>query len=101
MLPTLVNLPFEREGWIYEEKYDGVRILAYKEGEKVSLKSRNDIDRTRSYPQITDAIGKLRATTLLLDGEVVAFEPHRVSRFQLLQQGGSSVSYAVFDLLYK
>src|SRR5215831_2737950 len=46
-------------------------------------------------------IGKLRATTLLLDGEVVAFDSHRVSRFQLLQQGGSSVSYAVFDLLCK
>jgi bifunctional non-homologous end joining protein LigD len=101
MLPTLVNRPFERDGWIYEEKYDGVRILAFKEGERVSLKSRNDIDRTRSYPQITDAIGKMRATTLLLDGEVVAFDPHRVSRFQLLQQGGSSVSYAVFDLLYQ
>jgi bifunctional non-homologous end joining protein LigD len=101
MLPTLVNLPFERDGWIYEEKYDGVRILAYKEGQKVSLRSRNDIDRIRTYPQIADVIGKLRATTLLLDGEVVAFDPHHVSRFQLLQKGDSSVSYAVFDLLYK
>ncbi|MFZ3212439.1 MAG: hypothetical protein WA188_13095 [Terriglobales bacterium] len=40
------------------------------------------------------------AVTLLLDGEVVAFDRHKVSRFQLLQQGGS-VHYAVFDCLYK
>ena len=101
MLPTLVNQAFEREGWVYEEKYDGVRILAYKEGQKISLKSRNDIDRTGSYPQIVDAVARLRATTLLLDGEVVAFDRRRVSRFQLLQKGGFRLSYAVFDLLYK
>lgn len=101
MLPTLVNQAFKREGWVYEEKYDGIRILTYKQGQKVSLKSRNDIDRTGSYPKIAHAVGKLRATTLLLDGEVVAFDRHRISRFQLLQQGGFPVSYVVFDLLYK
>ena len=101
MLPTLVSQAFEREGWVYEEKYDGVRILAYKEGQKISLMSRNDVGRTGSYPIIADAVRKLRATTLLLDGEVMAFDRRRVSRFQLLQKGGSHVSYAVFDLLYK
>ena len=33
MLATLVEEPFHRPGWVYEEKYDGYRILAYKEGE--------------------------------------------------------------------
>jgi ATP-dependent DNA ligase len=32
MLATLVSRPFHRPGWVYEEKYDGYRILAYKEG---------------------------------------------------------------------
>jgi bifunctional non-homologous end joining protein LigD len=100
MLATLVDKPFHQPGWIYEEKYDGYRILAYKEGDKVTLLSRNNNDRTHSHPQIAAAVGKLPARTLLLDGEAVAFDRHRVSRFQLLQQG-SPASYAVFDLLYE
>jgi len=100
MLATLVSKPFERLGWVYEEKYDGYRILAYKEGPKVTLLSRNDKDRTQGYAEIAAAIAALPARTLLLDGEVVAFDRHKVSRFQLLQQGRSA-QYAVFDCLYK
>ena len=37
MLATLVDEPFHEPGWVYEEKYDGIRILAYKEGSKVTL----------------------------------------------------------------
>ena len=46
MLATLVPEPFDRPGWVYEEKYDGFRILAYKEGVGVNLLSRNGKDRT-------------------------------------------------------
>jgi bifunctional non-homologous end joining protein LigD len=46
MLALLVPEPFDRPGWIFEEKYDGIRILAYKDGPKVTLLSRNDLDRT-------------------------------------------------------
>jgi bifunctional non-homologous end joining protein LigD len=100
MLATLVSKPFDRPGWVYEEKYDGYRILAYKEGPKVTLLSRNDKDRTQSFAGIAAAIAGLPARTLLLDGEVVAFDRRKVSRFQLLQQGRSA-QYAVFDCLYK
>lgn len=100
MLATLVSKPFHRPGWAYEEKYDGYRILAYKEGRKVTLLSRNDKDRTQAYAKIAAAIAALPARTLLLDGEVVAFDRHKVSRFQLLQQGRTA-QYAVFDCLYK
>src|SRR5262249_54267496 len=37
MLATLVDAPIDRPGWVYEEKYDGIRILAYKEGARVTL----------------------------------------------------------------
>ena len=37
MHATLVAQPFHREGWIYEEKYDGWRMLAYKRGSMCSL----------------------------------------------------------------
>jgi bifunctional non-homologous end joining protein LigD len=101
MLATLVRAPFHKPGWIYEEKYDGFRILAYKEGEKITLLSRNGLDRTKAYSQVAEAIGKLPARTLLLDGEMVTFDRNGVSRFQLLQEGKAEPTYAVFDCLYE
>lgn len=101
MLASLVKDPVNRPGWVYEEKYDGDRILAYKEADSVRLLSRNGIDRTASFPRIAAAIRALPSRTLLLDGEVVAFDRHHVSRFQLLQQGRVEPDYAVFDCLYR
>lgn len=100
MLATLVAEPFHKPGWVYEEKYDGDRILAYKEGGHVRLLSRNDIDRTGSFAQIAKAVQALSPRTLLLDGEVVVFDSNQVSRFQLLQQGKDNPVYAVFDCVY-
>ena len=100
MLATLVKEPFDRAGWVYEEKYDGYRILAYKEGGKVTLLSRNAKDRTAHFDPIARAVGSLRNETLLLDGEVVAFDRNGVSRFQLLQNLATPPHYAAFDCLY-
>lgn len=101
MLATLVDEPFDRPGWVYEEKYDGYRILAYKEGSRVTLLSRNAKDRTDSFSGVAAAVSRLRDRTLLLDGEVVAFDRRRVSRFQLLQRGDAPHVFAVFDCLYR
>jgi bifunctional non-homologous end joining protein LigD len=100
MLAALVDAPFTRPNWIFEEKYDGVRILAYKAGSHRSLISRNAIDRTKRYPQIATGILKLKPGTLLLDGEIVIFDSKEVSRFQLLQRSKGNPEYAVFDGLY-
>lgn len=101
MLATLVSAPFHKPGWVYEEKYDGVRILAYKEGAQVTLLSRNGNDRTATFTSIAAALAKLRDRSLLLDGEVVAFDRKGVSRFQLLQRGDVANAFAVFDCLYR
>ena len=102
MLATLVREPFHKPGWVYEEKYDGYRILAYKEGSRVRLFSRNAIDRTDRFSDIAAAMSTLRPSTLLLDGEVSVFDHEGVSRFQLLQNLGAGKSvFAVFDCLYK
>jgi bifunctional non-homologous end joining protein LigD len=101
MLATLVEEPFHLPGWVYEEKYDGYRILAYKEGKKVTLLSRNAKDRTEAFSAVAHAIEGLPDVTLLLDGEVVAFDRKLISRFQLLQQGEVPYVYAVFDCLYR
>ena len=100
MLATLVSKPFHDPGWVYEEKYDGFRLLAYKEGSHVTLLSRNAKDRTSGFAGIAAAIAQLPAKTLLLDGEAVAFDAQGLSKFQLLQ-GGHASTYAVFDCLYE
>jgi bifunctional non-homologous end joining protein LigD len=100
MLATLVPKPVQKEGWVYEEKYDGYRILAYKEGSRVMLLSRNAKERTATFPTVAQAVAALPARSLLLDGEVVAFDRKRVSRFQLLQDLQTEPAYAVFDCLY-
>jgi bifunctional non-homologous end joining protein LigD len=101
MLATLVRKPFERKGWVYEEKYDGFRVLAYKEGDRVSLMSRNDIDRVARFPQIATAVKALKSHTLLLDGEAIVADRKGVSHFQLLQQDNKDAIYAVFDCLFR
>lgn len=105
MLATLVPAPFHLPGWIYEEKYDGYRLIAYKEGKRVSLLTRNLHDRTGEFPEIAAAIAGLRAPTLALDGEVVVFDRSEVSRFQLLQrrlegEAEAAPVFAVFDCLW-
>jgi bifunctional non-homologous end joining protein LigD len=101
MLATLLDKPFAQDRWVFEEKYDGVRIVAYKERSEVSLISRNAIDRTARYPDIAAAIKALRADTLVLDGEIVVFDSRKISHFQLLQQSKGRPQYVVFDCLYR
>jgi DNA ligase D-like protein (predicted ligase) len=100
MLATLVDAPFHEPGWVYEEKYDGIRILAEKAGARVRLVTRNLIDRVADFPHVAAAVAKLPAPTLLLDGEVVVFDAKGVSRFQLLQGGSPDAVYVVFDCLF-
>lgn len=101
MLATLVAEPFHLPGWVYEEKYDGFRIVAYKEGARVTLETRNLKDRTADFPEVAGAVRALRAPTLALDGEVVVFDPAGISRFQLMprREAGAAV-FVVFDCLY-
>src|SRR2546428_9565961 len=66
MLPTPAP-PFHRKGWIYEEKYDGWRIMAYKRGDTVRLLSRNGIDFTGRFRELAAAIALLPTSTLILD----------------------------------
>ena len=61
MAPTLVRPPFHRDGWVYEEKVDGWRILAYKDGPRVRLISRNAVDHTARFRELAAAIARLRA----------------------------------------
>ena len=86
MAPTQVGEPFHRDGWVYEEKVDGWRMLAYKDGGYVRLVSRNGRDHTRRFHDIAAAVAKLSARTLVLDGEVAIFDEKFRSRFEWLRE---------------
>jgi len=103
MLATLVQEPFDRPGWVYEEKYDGDRTLAYRRRGRVRLLSRSLKDVTASFEAIARALEALPGGDFALDGEVVVLDADGVSRFQLLQRRalGDPLAplYVVFDCL--
>jgi bifunctional non-homologous end joining protein LigD len=101
MLATLSSDIPSGPDWVFEEKYDGIRALAYRTKGRVRLWSRNELDLTAGFPDIATAIAGLPGGDLVLDGELVIFDPKGVSRFQLLQRrgGGGRSEYAVFDVL--
>jgi bifunctional non-homologous end joining protein LigD len=106
MAPTLVREPFHRAGWIYEEKVDGWRIIAYKDRDSVRLVSRSGVDHSRRSRDIAAAISKLSARTLVPDGEVAVFDEQLRSRFDWLREPdraavASPPVYMAFDLLYR
>jgi bifunctional non-homologous end joining protein LigD len=78
--------PFHRESWVYEEKYDGRRMLAHKRGTHVQLVSRAGRGYTRRPPALVTAIAKLAPDTLILDGEIYAFDQQLISRFEWLRE---------------
>jgi bifunctional non-homologous end joining protein LigD len=86
MTPTLVREPFHRDGWVFEEKVDGYRMLAYKEGDVLRLIRRNGVDHTRRFAGIAAAIAKLSARTVVLDGEIAIYDDQLRSRFDWLRE---------------
>jgi bifunctional non-homologous end joining protein LigD len=88
MLLSEVKQPFHKAGWIYEEKYDGYRAVAYKNGKSVRLVSRNLKDLTKQFAEVAAAVARLRAPTLILDGEIAVFDERLVSHLAYLR--GSS-----------
>jgi len=73
-LATLTDKRFSDPGWIYERKLDGMRCLAFRDGDRVRLLSRNRQRLNGTYPELVDALATQRESRFVLDGEVVAFE---------------------------
>jgi bifunctional non-homologous end joining protein LigD len=59
MQPTLVARPFHAEGFVYEEKLDGFRMVAYKTGDTVNLISRQGVDHTARFRDVAAAVAAL------------------------------------------
>jgi ATP dependent DNA ligase domain len=102
MVARLVRDPFDREGWLFELKWDGFRAIAEQDhGGHISLYSRNRNDFKKRFPPIVDALEKLKRPAIL-DGEIVALDDHGHARFEWLVNRGSqkgTLVYYVFDVL--
>jgi bifunctional non-homologous end joining protein LigD len=100
--------------WRFELKWDGVRAVSYVRGGEVRLMSRNDLDVSRSYPEILVPPPALATSAAVLDGELVAFDAAGRPSFGRLQERMHiadvavarrlaervPVVYLVFDLLF-
>src|SRR3954469_14430411 len=76
------------EGWTFEPKYDGIRVLAYATSDEVRLITRNGKDKAKQFPEIVAALKKLASQarrSFVLDGEIVALIDGEPARFQELQ----------------
>lgn len=106
MAPTRVREPFHRDGWVYEEKVDGWRMVAYKDGGRVRRVSRNGRDHTRRFYDIAAAVSKLSARKLELDGEVAIYDERLRSRLEWLRDSDADAIatppvFMAFDLLHQ
>ncbi|HEX2684494.1 MAG TPA: non-homologous end-joining DNA ligase, partial [Ferruginibacter sp.] len=103
MLATLVDKPFDKEGWLYEVKWDGYRALAVIDNGKVSLLSRNNKSFNEKFYPITEQLKKLKKK-MIIDGEVVVLNDRGISDFGSLQNWRSEADgqlyYYVFDILW-
>ncbi len=104
MKPRLLEAPPTSGDWTYELKFDGIRLIAVKNAERVSLISRNKNELAGRFPEIVEAVQSLPIADCVIDGEVVALDEKGASSFQLLQaremEGRQSpIYYYVFDLL--
>ena len=84
MAATLTQERFSGPDWVFERKFDGIRLMTYKNDSVVNLFSRNQLP--QNLPAIAQAIQKLPAKHLILDGEVT--------------WGKGSSAYHIFDILW-
>jgi bifunctional non-homologous end joining protein LigD len=85
MLASPAARPFSDARWLFEIKYDGVRVLAAREGARVALYGRAGQDFTSRYSEVVTALRALPLTRFVLDGEVVALDEAGRPSFQRLQ----------------
>jgi bifunctional non-homologous end joining protein LigD len=102
MLATLTDAPFDDKDWIFEDKYDGFRMVATIERGDVTLYSRNGKIISDSYIEVAKALQGIKRDAVI-DGELVAIGTDGRSHFQLLQNARrrqAKLQYCAFDLMF-
>ncbi|ASZ15062.1 DNA ligase D [Chitinophaga pendula] len=103
MLATLVDKPFDQPGWLYEVKWDGYRVITFKNKQILELKSRNDKSFNEKFYTVYQALQQWRAD-VIVDGEVVVVDETGKADFGQLQnwrsEADGTLRYYIFDLLW-
>lgn len=100
LLPT-DRLPDDPAKWEYQLKLDGYRAIAFKTGNTLRLRSRNDNDFSKRYAAVVQGLAKLPDETAI-DGEIVALDEDGRPSFNALQNSVGSparIVYYVFDVM--
>src|SRR3954471_6144539 len=103
MLATLTDAPFDDPDWVFEDKFDGFRMVAEVRSGRVALYSRNGKIISHSYVEVAKALEGVKADAVI-DGELVAIGKDGVSHFQLLQNAlrhEAKLLYCAFDLMFE
>jgi bifunctional non-homologous end joining protein LigD len=114
MLAVLGELPPNPNDYAFEYKWDGVRALAFWNGTRLTLHSRNQLDITRRYPELMELGDALGTKPTVLDGEIVALDENGRPSFPRLQhrmhaEGADRIQrlshevpawYVLFDVLW-
>jgi len=92
--------PFDDPEWQFELKHDGFRAVAYIDGERARLVSRNQHRFDDFAPLASDIARTVHGTPVVLDGEIVSLGPDgRAQFYELMARRGPTYYYA-FDLLW-
>src|SRR5688572_13795059 len=90
MAATLTQERFSGPEWIFERKFDGIRLLAFKRGSDVRLFSRNRLP--QNIPKLAKAIAQLPMDELILDGEITWDRDGAYNVFDVLWHNGRDVT---------
>jgi bifunctional non-homologous end joining protein LigD len=85
MLAEIGAAAFNRDGWVWEPKLDGYRVLAFISASGVRLQSRRGLDLGGAFPLLLAELGRQQVDTMILDGEIVAFDAGGKPSFNALQ----------------
>ncbi len=86
MAATLVEGPFDHPDWVFEPKFDGLRVLVRFDGRELTLLSRNDRPQEALFPEVAAALRQALSRPAVLDGEIVCFDDSGRTSFRALQQ---------------
>jgi bifunctional non-homologous end joining protein LigD len=113
MEPNNSPKPPSGENWLYQIKYDGIRLLCWIEHDRYRLFTRKQQARHKQYPEFRHIHQLIHATSLVLDGEVIVRDQQQKPQFSLILQRDRCqrpeqidrlqhklpIEYQVFDLL--
>src|SRR5262245_30299882 len=97
--PRSAAKPPSGPDWIHEIKHDGYRTMAWRQGERVRVWTRNGHDWTDRYGLIAKAIAALDVHSCLIDGEAIACDDNGLAVFELIRGRQEQAHLVAFDLL--